>query len=379
MLQEIIPYVQPYTSKEIDSLEITFVETQLGHQIQTIQDIQQDISSLDLILVGCGEMRGQQPTLPYSNAPDKIREELYSMYSWNPDIRIGDLGNIIQGNSWSDTKAALKTVLTELHDMGKRVLLLGGSHDLTLSQYDVFRSKQQAIDFTVVDMLVDLNELDHAPFNTYLMDALTSSPNFVRQFNLIGFQSYYTNPNLIETFDKLRFDCIRLGKAREDMDQLEPLLRSSQVCSIDMNAVRYSDAPANRFSSPNGFQGDEICRIMQFAGMSHSVESLGLYGYDPNLDNHNLTARLMAQMIWYYIDGIRIRKIESDLEDTDQFLQYHLSFTEQNATFLKSKKTNRWWMQLPNGNFIPCTYKDYVTACNNEMPERWMREMERII
>lgn len=379
MLQEIIPYVQPYTSKEIDSLEITFVETQLGHQIQSIQDIHQDIASLDLIIVGCGEMRGQQPTLPYSNAPDKIREELYSMYSWNPDIKIGDLGNIIQGNSWSDTKAALKTVLSELHDMGKRVLLLGGSHDLTLSQYDVFRTKQQAIDFTVVDMLVDLNELDHAPFNTYLMDALTSSPNFVRQFNLIGFQSYYTNPNLIETFDKLRFDCIRLGKAREDMDQLEPLLRSSQVCSIDMNAVRYSDAPANRFSSPNGFQGDEICRIMQFAGMSPALESLGLYGYDPSLDTHNLTARLMAQMIWYYIDGIRIRKTESELEDTEQFLQYHLSFTEQNATFLKSKKTNRWWMQLPNGNFIPCTYKDYVTACNNEMPERWMREMERII
>lgn len=379
MLQEIIPYVQPYTSKEIDSLEITFVETQLGHQIQSIQDIHQDIASLDLIIVGCGEMRGQQPTLPYSNAPDKIREELYSMYSWNPDIKIGDLGNIIQGNSWSDTKAALKTVLSELHDMGKRVLLLGGSHDLTLSQYDVFKTKQQAIDFTVVDMLVDLNELDHAPFNTYLMDALTSSPNFVRQFNLIGFQSYYTNPNLIETFDKLRFDCIRLGKAREDMDQLEPLLRSSQVCSIDMNAVRYSDAPANRFSSPNGFQGDEICRIMQFAGMSPALESLGLYGYDPSLDTHNLTARLMAQMIWYYIDGIRIRKTESELEDTEQFLQYHLSFTEQNATFLKSKKTNRWWMQLPNGNFIPCTYKDYVTACNNEMPERWMREMERII
>jgi formiminoglutamase len=338
MLQEIIPYVQPYTSKEIDSLEITFVETQLGHQIQSIQVIHQDIASLDLIIVGCGEMRGQQPTLPYSNAPDKIREELYSMYSWNPDIKIGDLGNIIQGNSWSDTKAALKTVLSELHDMGKRVLLLGGSHDLTLSQYDVFRTKQQAIDFTVVDMLVDLNELDHAPFNTYLMDALTSSPNFVRQFNLIGFQSYYTNPNLIETFDKLRFDCIRLGKAREDMDQLEPLLRSSQVCSIDMNAVRYSDAPANRFSSPNGFQGDEICRIMQFAGMSPALESLGLYGYDPSLDTHNLTARLMAQMIWYYIDGIRIRKTESELEDTEQFLQYHLSFTEQNATFLKVKK-----------------------------------------
>jgi hypothetical protein len=36
-------------------------------------------------------------------------------------------------------------------------------------------------------------------------------------------------------------------------------------------------------------------------------------------------------------------------------------------------------MQLPEGTFTPCSYNDYVTAGNNEIPERWFREQERIV
>ena len=45
--------------------------------------------------------------------------------------------------------------------------------------------------------------------------------------------------------------------------------------------------------------------------------------------------------------------------------------------FLQSKKTGRWWMQLPNKKFIACSYKDYVQASQNEIPERWLRAQER--
>jgi hypothetical protein len=45
--------------------------------------------------------------------------------------------------------------------------------------------------------------------------------------------------------------------------------------------------------------------------------------------------------------------------------------------FLQSKKTGRWWMQLPNNSYIACSYNDYMLASSNEIPERWLRAQER--
>ena len=64
-------------------------------------------------------------------------------------------------------------------------------------------------------------------------------------------------------------------------------------------------------------------------------------------------------------------------EDRNYFNEYHTSFNEVESVFLQSKKTGRWWMQLPNKKIIPCSYNDYVQASRNEIPERWLRAQER--
>jgi len=373
--------ILPFTARPAlpGGSETPYQPTQIGHHIYRIDEDHTDIDELDLIILGCGEYRGQHPSLPHSEGPNLIRAELYKLYYWHQGVRIGDLGNIARGSSLSDTRAALRTVLGELHHLGKRVLLLGGSHDLTLQQYQVFRDCDEIIDFTVIDMLADLDDTTGERYDNHLMEALTGTPNFVRHFNLMGFQSYYVNPHLIETFDRLHFDCIRVGKAREDLEQMEPVLRSSHLVSIDLNAIRYSDAPANRLGSPNGFYGDEMCKLTRYCGMSTALQTLGIYGYQPEHDLAGITAKLLAQMAWYFIDGIYVLKNESTLDDSEQFLEYHITFTDLNTQFLKSKRTNRWWMKLPNGSFIPCSHRDYITACNNEIPERWMREVERLV
>ncbi len=377
MIAELLSYISPLRHSDIDVHE--YQPTQLGSRVRFITTENMAIDDLDLIIIGCGEMRGQFSQATYSNGPDLLRDELYRMHYWHHELKIGDMGNIIEGATLNDTRAALRTLLTELNSLEKKVLLLGGSHDLTIQQYEVFRTAEKVIDFTVIDMLADLNDQPGMRYDNYLAEALTSTPNFVRNFNLIGFQSYYVNPHVIETFDKLRFDCIRVGKAREDLEQIEPILRSSHIASIDINCVKYSDAPANKFASPNGFFGDEICKITRYAGMSESLRTLGIYGYQPENDQHQITAKLIAQMIWYYIDGLYVQKEEAPLHDKHQFLEYHITFTDNDTVFYKSKKTNRWWMKLNAEQVIPCSYQDYLTACNNEIPERWLREMERSV
>ena len=116
---------------------------------------------------------------------------------------------------------------------------------------------------------------------------------------------------------------------------------------------------------------------MRFAGMSPEMSSIGIYGYDPLLDKEQLTAKQISHMLWYLLDGKSRGKREASLDEKDSFNEYHTAFAEVATIFLQSKKTGRWWMQLPDKNFIACSYKDYLLASSNEIPERWLRAQER--
>jgi hypothetical protein len=111
--------------------------------------------------------------------------------------------------------------------------------------------------------------------------------------------------------------------------------------------------------------------------MSASISSIGFYGYDAAKDLQNLTGLQIAQMIWYFIDGKNRGRNESLLNQAQNFNQFHTAFAEVDTVFLQSKKTGRWWMQLPDKKMIACSYKDYLFASNNEIPERWLRAQER--
>ena len=357
---------------------ISYDPLQWGAQLQIATHDNFDVSDADIVIVGCGERRGHRDDASFSSAPDAIRKQLYQLYNWHPAVRIADAGNILQGASLADTRAALRTVLHELHEAGKIVIVLGGSHDLTMQQYEAFKKNRQVINAVVADALIDLDETEDITDRSFLMEMLTGTPNFVRHYTHFGFQSYYAHPHMLETLDKLRFDFHRVGRLREDMDNAEPALRSADLFSFDMNVLRFSDAPANAGGSPNGLAGDEACMLTRFAGAADNLSSFGIYGYDPKSDVHEMTARLIAQMIWYFAEGCNIRRTEANLDDREEFQEFHVRFTANDTTFLKSRRTGRWWMELPDGPFVPCTYGDYQMACNDEIPDRWMREQERL-
>ena len=319
---------------------------------------------------GSGIIHGQ------STAPDIIRRHFYSLFYWHNDIKIADIGNIKTGSLYTDSYAALKTVTHELINDGKTVIILGGSHDLTMAQYNAYAENKKLIEASCVDALIDLDLGSLFHHENFLMEMLTSEPNFIRHYNHIGFQSYFVHPRMLETMDKLRFDCYRLGNVKENIDEMEPVIRNSQLFTFDITAIAHAYAPANSIS-PNGFNGEEACLLMRYAGLSPNVTTIGIYGYDTRKDKEELTAKQISHMIWYVLDGRSRGRREASLDEKDSFNEYHTAFAEVETTFLQSKKTGRWWMQLPNKNFIACSYKDYLLASSNEIPERWMRAQER--
>ena len=371
----ILDYLDPVNTREISN-DDEYKDGQVGKLIEVYEEEFPDLLQADLILIGCREERGARRTRNLLSGPDMIRRQFYQLYHWHSDIRIADVGNIISGSTLADTYAALRSVMNELVNLGKTVIILGGSHDLTLAQYQSYVNRKKLIEVACVDALVDINIESSLKSENFLMEMLTDEPNFIHHYNHIGFQSYYVHPRMLETMDKLRFDCFRVGKVREFIDEMEPVLRNSNMLSFDICAIAHAYAPSNQLS-PNGLSGEDACAIMRFAGLSPNINSIGIYGYIPENDINDLTAKQIAQMLWYVMDGRNKGQREASLSDKEYFVEYHTAFAEVETTFLQSKKTNRWWMQLPDQKYIACSYQDYLQASSNEVPERWLRAQER--
>ncbi|MEI7620885.1 MAG: arginase, partial [Candidatus Falkowbacteria bacterium] len=80
-------------------------------------------------------------------------------------------------------------------------------------------------------------------------------------------------------------------------------------------------------------------------------------------------------------------KNDFPIRDKEGYIKYRVSIqnNDHEIVFYKSKKSDRWWMEVPcptNSKFerhhlVPCSYKDYLTACKEEMPDRWWQAYQK--
>jgi arginase family enzyme len=374
-LSSIQDFLEPINIAHISNDE-GYRDTQLGKHIKVNEGSLPDITEADIVIIGAGESRGAGYALHGHTAANAVRTALYDLYYWHAQVNVVDIGNVKIGQSLQDSYAALRTVISELLLQNKKIVIIGGAHDLTLAQYHAYTSIPTLVNAVVVDAKIDLDLEARLPRDHFLEELFTGLPNHLNHYSHIGFQSYFMHPHMLETIDKLRFDCFRLGRVREGIEEMEPVIRDSHMMSFDISAIQNAQAPANLIT-PNGFNGEESCTLMQYAGMSWKTSTIGLFGYQAELDVNNMTAIQIAQMFWYIMDGVQKGKKEAPLTESDRFKEFHIAFSDIETNFLQSKSTGRWWMQMHNNEWAPCSYKDYLVASNNEIPERWLRALER--
>jgi formiminoglutamase len=374
-MQDFQDFLEQTSLAEISEDE-GYIDGQIGKHVHTYETTYFDVNNADVVLVGVLETRGNGSKEKENNAANIIRKQLYKLNYWHTEITIADIGNIKTGATLNDSYAAIKTVFEELYIRKKTVIIIGGSHDVTLAQYIAYKSTNQMLEVSCIDSSINLETESRKPADTFLMEMFTGEPNLMKHYNHIAFQSYFVHPRMLQTIDKLRFDCYRLGNVLDNIVEMEPVLRNSHMLSFDIAAIKYSDAPANK-NCPNGLTGIEACTLTRYAGMSENLNSIGFYGYTPSEDVSEITAAQIAQMCWYFIDGRHRKNQEASLDDRNNFNEYHTAFAEVETTFLQSKRTNRWWMQMPDGKFIACSQNDYLVAGKNDFPERWLRVQER--
>jgi hypothetical protein len=320
------------------------------------------------------------------DSADQIRTQLYNL-NWRFDnLEIVDLGNIVGTTDPKQREFAFSEALGELNQLNINCIILGDSEGMLFSHYHAYRNHSEPIEI--------VNICNGLTFDsgTELYRIVSHDKNH-HLFNIdfVGTQAYNISSNTASILEKLYFENHRLGNIRAQIEETEPVLRSSHLMMFDLNSIRSSDANALSNPSPNGLYAEEAAKIARYAGLSNKLSSAYFYGCDLNnpifsAQQIQQTSLLVAQMIWYYIEGFTTRYNDHPHPGDTDFLIYRnkLENTGHEITFYKSRKSNRWWMEIPhpydnNSFYIGCSYNDYVMVSNGEMPDRWWRAYQRLI
>jgi len=323
-----------------------------------------------------------------SHAPDAVRSHLYQLVMPARGLAVYDLGNLKMGEQVNDTYFALRDVVTELWERGITALVLGGSQDLGRGVFMALEKQEGMHHVLSVDSMLDFSE-SGAPLHSrnYLDQLLKSGPEGRFSYTNLGHQACFVSRDQLDLLERYHLESIRLGQARNNIRETEPVIRDSRFISIDLGAVKHADAPGASIPSPNGFSGDELCQISRYAGLSERVNALGFFEICPQQDLNGQTAHLASQAIWYFLDGFAARTPEHPSSHSAQIKKFivNLNAAGHDITFLKSTLTDRWWMEIPVQNpatghnfFVSCSYDDYQQACNQEIPDRWWRYLNRL-
>ena len=351
-----------------------------------------DYTAANIALIGVTDDRRSVGNEGCGLAPDVIRKYLFSLNIGPYPVNMVDLGNIKKGFSVTDTYFALSSAVAEMIENNVVPVILGGSQDHTFANYQAYQSLGQIINIVAVDPMFDLGKSEEElNAQSYLSSIILHQPNYLFNYANIGFQTYFIDQDAIRLMKNLYFDTYRLGIVRETLEDVEPIVRNADMVTFDISSVRFSDAPGNANATPNGFYGEEACQIARYAGLSDKLTSIGFYEVNPLHDKAGQTAHLVAQMIWYFIDGYYNRAHDFPFRNEEDYLKYRVSIRDhkEEIVFYKSKRTDRWWMEIPlpaeqrikyeRHYLVPCSYKDYQIACENDIPDRWWMVYQKLM
>lgn len=315
---------------------------------------------------------------------DEIRMQLYRLMKGNWHSTILDLGDIAAGDSVEDTFFLVKEIVAGLFAKAIIPVVIGATQDLTFATYRAFDGIKDRINLVSIDSRFDFGTgEDLISSHSYMSKIITDKPNNLFNFSNIGYQSYFTAQEEIDLMERLFFEAYRLGDITANLTLAEPVLRDADLVSLDVRAVRAAEMGLHPNFSPNGFTGREICALARYAGLSDRVSLFGVY----EAENASQTFQMIAQIVWYFIEGVNFRIKEYPDPQNEDFIRFTVPTDLEALVFYKSGVTARWWVEVPSMfsehtkiNFqtlLPCTEEDYIEACRQNIPQRWFKAFKK--
>ncbi|MDG5492756.1 formimidoylglutamase [Psychroserpens sp. SPM9] len=364
-------------------------EQALGKKIKihSTQNGIPDLTQVKLAIIGVRENRNDVNYMGEELSFDAIRASFYSLFPGNWHTSIADLGDIPAGSTVEDTYYALRTIISVLIEKKVIPIIIGGSQDLTYANYRAYDTMSPMVNIVNVDSNFDLGDASvEMKNNSFLGKIILEQPYNLFNYSAIGYQTYFNSQEEIDLMEKLYFEAYRLGEVTHNINKVEPVMRDAHIVTMDLKSVRAAEVGAKQKFSPNGFDGKEICAISRYAGISNKVSSFGIYEYKAT-NELEATPMLIAQIIWYFVEGVNCRINDDDFTNEDNYQKFNVLIEDDELIFYKSIKTGRWWIEipfLPNVNnklkkhtLLPCMHDDYVEASQGKIPERWYKAYKK--
>lgn len=336
----------------------------------------------DIVLMGCG--------VEDSEAADEIRTQLFQLTLPFSKIKLVDIGNLRPQESAQATREIVGYVAEKLLNVGKTLIIIGDTREVAFGQMTGYAYNFEAnsepigqVNYVCISPYLDL----HTPTETVGKESvnyriLNQYPPRVQSFCNLGYQRYRVTQSELDLLKNMHFAAVRYGILQDNIQETEPYLRDAHAVCFDVSSIRHADFPAAIAGSPGGFSATEACQLARYAGTSTEVSSFSLTDYVPQRDIHQQGALLSAMILWYFIEGFYYRRPEHPETHPDMFKKYtvRINASIESIVFYQSNQSDRWWMEIHYGKgakIIPCTERDYQSAINDEIPERWWNIFNR--
>lgn len=332
--------------------------------------INHEIHEGGIAIIFCPDFRGANVELKPNNT-ELFREEFYKLSKSDWNIPIIDLGNIILGKTVSDTRFIVNEISNYCLKKNCIPVFIGGSLDIIHAQIQALNSFHPKFDWAHIGAKINLsNEGNDLNSQNVFYKIFTDKEFLINNFNLIGYQQHLNNPEVLYTLDKVDFNVLRLAEIIKNTDLAEPFFRRSHFASLDYNAL---EDPNQLFSIQpqiNGINNREICALMKDVGLSENLKSVGIFNFSYK---NQSSFQLLAQMIWYMIEGVSIRRSHPKDKNIETYL---VLIEDEEFSFKREVFTDLWYFgDNEDINLcLPCSKKDFEDAKRGFLNPRLLRE-----
>lgn len=342
---------------------------QLGHKIEN------ELKEGGVALVFVSDYRGAGRNA-YPLDFKLVREELYSLSGDDFDFPIYDLGDLISGKSMEDTQFVLQELLSACHYKNTIPLVIGGSSDLNFALYSALHFHQKDLHFTQISSKISLsNDLGPLSEENFLSRIFSSKQFSVQSYSHLAYQRHLNSPQSVKLMEEVDFEVLRLSELMGSAEVVEPFVRHAQLVSLNADSVESFSEPFSISPQVNGLNRREVCTLMKEIGLGENLRSMGLFNLEFERENR-LNFQLISQMIWYFLEGLSIRKSHPKEKQFETF--WVLSESEEYA-FHKEVFSSQWYFgkESEMEKNLPCSKTDYEKTKRGEWPERLVRYLKR--
>lgn len=326
---------------------------QIGHKITN--DIKED----SIVLLFVSDYRGAKGDAEVQDFT-AFRKEFYKLSNLDFEIPIVDLGDLVSGKSVEDTHYILQEVLSACHYKRAIPVIIGGSNDFAYSLFSGLHFHQKQINYTQISNIISIKQGENINEHTFLTKILGSKNFSIQNYHHLGYQKHLNEVDSVRLIKEVQFDIIRLAEMMNSTEKTEPFFRKADLVTVNCDAIESFCEPFSMNPQVNGLNRREICAYMKEIGLSENLKSVGIFNYSiysENILNH----QLLAQMIWYLVEGINIERSHPRERNYELF---YVLIEDRQYAFKRDVFRNLWYFGDDENieNCIPCSRFDFEEA-----------------